>query len=87
MKNNMSLKDAKHWGYDLICSLCCFYYFILGMIDYDSFISYDGGGWGKSIDAIIKLLDRSLGEKMVLGLLFVVAMLFLLNAYRKWKKK
>ena len=38
------------------------------------------------LDAIIKLLDRSLGKKMVLGLLFVVAMLFLLNAYRKWKK-
>lgn len=77
----------KHWGYDLICSLCCLILFFLGMVDYDAFISYDGNGRGSSISALMRLLNRSFGNREIpLALLLIVAILFILNAYRKWKK-
>lgn len=83
----MANKDMKHWGYDLICSLCCLILFLLGMVDYDSFISFDGSGRGTSIGALMRLVDRSFGNREIpLGLLLIVSILFITNAYRKWRK-
>ncbi|WP_273134076.1 hypothetical protein [Culturomica massiliensis] len=82
----MSNKDMKHWGYDLIGALCCLAMFIIGVNNYNVLL-YEGNGRGSSIGALMRLLDRLFGNKNVpLGLLLIVAILFILNAYRKWRK-
>lgn len=77
----------KHWGYDLMCALCCLILFVLGIINYDTFLSYEGNGRGSSIGALMRLLNRLFDNMVVpLGLLLIVAIIFILNAYRKWRK-